>query len=174
MKKITLFLLFAGAAAVLNACSLFSGPNCGSGITRQRGNIDTGTMGRDATIATLCVDRTEYNKGDTVYITFTVKNTLDEPIVLDNSQQPVMDICVPSMSCLSQYQPDVAQLTHLVLEPGQSHTLRWDWPPPGVDLSKSIIGQTNAGSVDGKWISLYGTVVTVNVHFFYGPRRVVP
>jgi hypothetical protein len=103
-----------------------------------------------------------------------VKNLLDEQIVLDGGQQPVMDICVLSMPCLSHYQTDVAQLTLLILEPGQSHTIQWDWPPPGTDLSDSIIDRTNVASVDGKWIRLDKGQGLVNVHVFYGPRAMVP
>lgn len=67
-----------------------------------------------------------------------------------------------------------SQLTRLVLEPGQSHTIQWNWPTPDVDMSNSIIAQTSAGSVDGNNKRLDGGLGTVNVQFFYGPRREGP
>jgi hypothetical protein len=172
MKNIFLFLALLSLAHLLSACS--SGSNCDSGIERQRGNVVTGKMGRDATIATLCVDKTDYNKGDIVHITFTVKNALDEPIVLDGGQQPAMDICFSYAPCLSHYQPDIAQLTRLELGPGQSHTIQWDWPTPEVDMSKSVEPQTNGVAVYGKWIGLDKAFGSVRVQFFYGPRRMMP
>lgn len=102
------------------------------------------------------------------------ENWLDEQLMLDNGQQPVMDICVPSSACLSKYQPDVAQLTRLVLEPGRSHTIQWDWPTPDMDMSNSIIAQTGVGSVNGNHKRLDGGLGAVNVQFFYGPRAMVP
>ena len=163
--------MFFALTVWLTACS---GPNCDSQTERQRGNIDTGKMGRDADTATLCTDKTDYNKGDTVHITFTVKNLLDEQIVLDGGQQPVMDICVSYAPCLSHYRPDIAQLTRLELAPGQSHTIQWDWPPPDADMSKSVEPQTNSATGYGKWIGLDKGLGTVRVDFFYAPRRVVP
>jgi hypothetical protein len=130
-KTIASLLMLLTLIVVLSACST---SNSNSGTERQPGNIDAGTMGRDAVTATLCTDRTDYNQGDTVHITFTVKNAYHETLVLDGGQRPVMDICPAYNQCLSQYQPDVAQLTHLVLEPGQSKTIQWDWPTaPQVD-----------------------------------------
>ncbi len=95
MKTIPLFLLFAGLAAILSGCSLFSdlGPNCTSDIDRRPGNVQTGEMGKDAAQATLCTDKAQYDQGDIVHITFTVKNLLEEQIVLDGGQRPVMDVC---------------------------------------------------------------------------------
>jgi hypothetical protein len=54
-----------------------------------------------------------------------------------------MDICPAQHQCLSQYQPEVAQLTHLVLEPGQSHTIQWDWPTTSQVNPQEAQGQTN-------------------------------
>jgi hypothetical protein len=103
-----------------------------------------------------------------------VKNLLDEQIMLDGSQQPIMDICVGAAPCLSHYQPEIAQLTRLVLEAGQSHSIQWDWPPPGVDMDKSMPPPTSAGTVYGNNIGLEGNLGTVSVSFFYGPRKGLP
>src|SRR3989304_2548044 len=110
-KMITLLLLLVSLTLLLNGCSLFSGPNCDSGTERRPGDLVTGQKPADATIATLCTDRTDYNKGDTVHMTFTVKNALDEQIVLDGGQPPVLNICVGAAPCLSQCQPEIGQLT---------------------------------------------------------------
>jgi hypothetical protein len=139
-KTIASMLMFLALIVMLSACS---GPVCDSGTERKSGNLVTGEKGRDATIGTLCVDKAKYKTGDTVHMTFTVKNALDEQIVLDGGQRPVMDICPAQHQCLSQYQPEVAQLTHLVLEPGQSHTIQWDWPTTSQVNPQEAQGQTN-------------------------------
>jgi hypothetical protein len=170
-KTIASRLMFLALIVALSACST---SNCKSGTEIRSGNLATGRKQADAITATICTDKTDYNQGDTVHITFTVKNLLDEQIVLDGGQQPVMDICVGAAPCLSHYQPAIAQFTRLVLEAGQSHTIQWDWPPPDVDMDKSILPPINAGTVYGNNIGLDGNLGTVNVEFFYGPRRVWP
>jgi hypothetical protein len=170
-KTIASTLMFLALIVVLSACS---GPNCDSGTERKSGNLVTEEKGRDATIGTLCVDKAEYNTGDTVHMTFTVKNALDEQIVLGDGQQPVMNICPAQHQCLSQYQPDVAQLTHLVLEPGQSKTIQWDWPTaPQVDPQEALL-QTNDVSLQAHWVRLDKIVGDVSVMFLYGPRKGMP
>ncbi len=175
MKKIPLFLLFAGLAAVLSGCSLFSGlgPNCDSGKEIRPGNLATGAPQADATMATLCTDKAQYEQGDTVHITFTVKNLLDEQIVLDGGQQLVMDICIWQDQCVASSQPAEAQLTRLVLEPGQSHTLSWNWPTPESDLQKAL-GQTNVVLVSATWVGIRGGVREVSIQLNYGPRKALP
>jgi hypothetical protein len=167
-KTIASLLMFLALAVVLSACSA---SNCKSGTERQPGNMDAGTMGRDADTATLCTDKTDYNTGDTVHVTFTVKNALDEQIVLDGGQQPVMDICAGG--CFSQGQTIGTKLTHLVLEPGESHILRWDWPAPEVDLSTAV-DPTNGVTVRATWIGVRGGTRELLVQFNYGPRKGLP
>jgi hypothetical protein len=166
-KTIASTLMFLALIVVLSACS----SNCKSGTEIRSGNLATGRKQADAITAKLCTDKTDYNNGDIVHITFTVKNLLDEQIVLDGGQQPVMDICVGAAPCLSHYQSAIAQLTRLVLEPGQSHTIQWDWPTPGVDMDKSMPSPISGGAVYGNNIRLDGNLGTVSVEFFYGPRR---
>jgi len=172
-KMITLLLLLVSLTLLLNGCSLFSGPNCDSGTERRPGDLVTGQKPADATIATLCTDRTDYNKGDTVHMTFTVKNALDEQIVLGDGQRPVMDMCVEQNQCLSHSQSEVAQLTRLVLEPGQSHTIQWDWPTPDVNLPEAL-GQINVVTLDAYRIRLDKGTGSVFVQFNYGPRKGMP
>ena len=171
-KTIASLLMFLTLAVWLTACS--SGPVCDSGTEKKPGNIDTGGIEKDATIGTLCVDKAEYKTGDTVHMTFTVKNALDEQIVLDGGQPPVMDICPAQHQCLSQYQTDVAQLTRLVLEPGQSHTIQWDWPTPEVDLHKAVNPASNQVYVHGYWGRLDKGPGQVMVQLLYGPRMLGP
>lgn len=168
MKKTFLILALLGVALLLGACS---SSNCKSGTERQPGNIDTGTMGRDAVTATLCTDKTDYNQGDTVHITFTVKNLLDEQIVLDGSQQPVMDICAGG--CFSQNQSAETRLTRLVLEPGESYTTKWDWPTSEVDLPTAV-DPTNGVTVRASWIGMRSGTRELLVQFNYGPRKGLP
>lgn len=171
MKKTFLFLALMGITLLLGACS---SQVCDTDKEIRGGNFITGQKQADATIATLCVDKAEYNTGDTVHMTFTVKNALDEQIVLDGGQRPVMDICPAQHQCLSQYQPDVAQLTRLVLEPGQSHVIQWDWPTsPQADPQDALL-PTNDVRVRAYWIGLDTVVGEVSVLFLYGPRKGLP
>lgn len=172
MKNIFLFLALLGVALLLGACS--SGPVCDSGTERKSGNLVTGEKGKDATIGTLCVDKAEYKTGDTVHMTFAVKNALDEQIVLDGGQRPVMDICPEHNQCLSQYQPDVAQLTRLVLEPGQSQTIEWNWPTTPQVNPQDALGQTNEVRVQAHWVGRDGGLRDIDVLFLYGPRKGMP
>ena len=175
-KMITVLLLLASLMLLLSGCSVLSflsGPNCKSGKEVRPGNYITGQKQADATIATLCTDRTDYNQGDTVHITFTVKNALDEQIVLGDGQRPVMDMCVEQNQCLSHSQSEVAQLTRLVLEPGQSHTIQWDWPTPDVNLPEAL-GQINVVTLDAYRIRLDKGTGSVFVQFNYGPRKGMP
>ncbi len=174
MKKVTLLLLFAGVAAVLNACSLFSSPNCASGTERRPGNLATGEKGRDATTATLCTDKDQYSEGDTVHITFSVKNLLDEPIVMDGGQQPVMDICrwLEEDHCLSQTQAADQRLVHLVLEPGQIHTLEWAWLPSAAEMAQIRSSRSHTVRVSATRLRTDGLFNTVDVWFVYGTKPI--
>jgi|WetSurMetagenome_2_1015567.scaffolds.fasta_scaffold401838_1 hypothetical protein len=172
MKNTILFLALLSLTFLLGACS--SGPICASDKEVRPGNFLTGQEQADATIGTLCVDKAEYNTGDTVHMTFTVKNALNEQIVLDGGQQPVVDICPAQHQCLSQYQSDVAQLTHLVLEPGQSHTIQWDWPSNPSVSPQDALGPTNEVSVRGYWVRLDRGRGQVYVMFLYGLRKGPP
>ncbi len=167
MRKLFLFLLLGCLVLLLNACS-FS--QCVSGIERQPGNAFTGEKGKDATIATFCTDKQQYNKGDIVHITLTVKNGLDRQIVLDGDQQPVMEICTwRTKQCLSQRQPSEARLTRLVLEPGQSHTIQWDWPTPEVD-AKEAVDEINEVAIRGYWLGAGGGERELRLFFTYGEK----
>ncbi len=171
-KTIASLLMFFALTVWLTACS--PSPICDSGIERKSGNLVTGEKGRDATIGTLCVDKAEYKTGDTVHMTFTVKNALDEQIVLDGGQPPVMDICPAQHQCLSQYQTDVAQLTRLVLEPGQSHTIQWDWPTAPQVNPQDAQGPKNDVMARAYWTRLDGGRGDVFVLFLYGPWKGPP
>lgn len=170
-KTIASMLLLLALIVVLSACS---GPVCASDKEVRPGNFLTGQKQADATIATLCVDKAEYSTGDTVHMTFTVKNALDEQITLGDGQQPVMDICPAQHQCLSQYQPDVAQMTQLVLEPSQSKTIQWDWPTTQQINPQEAQGQTNDVMAQAYWTRLDGGRGNVFVFFLYGPRKGPP
>ena len=175
-KMITGLFLLGSLTLLLNGCSAFSflsGPNCKSGTEIRSGNLATGRKQADAIIATLCTDRTDYNKGDIVHMTFTVKNALDEQIVLGDGQRVVMDMCVEKNQCLSQSQPAVAQLTRLILEPGQSYTIQWDWPTPNVNLQEAL-GQINLVTLNAYSVRLDKGPGYIFVQFNYGPRKGMP
>jgi hypothetical protein len=154
MKKIMLFVLLDCLTLLLNACS--GAGQCVSGTERQPGNLATGEQSRDATIVMFCTDKQQYNKGDKAHITLTAQNVLDKQIVVDGGQQPVMDICTwRTKQCLSQAQPAEARLTRLVLEPGQSHTIQWDWSTPEID-TKEAVNSMNQVLVEASWLGAVG------------------
>jgi hypothetical protein len=166
MRKQFLFLLLDCLVFLLNACS----SQCVSGEETQPANFITGQQQGIATIGTFCTDKRQYDKGDTVHITLTVKNGLDKQIVLGGGQQPVMDICDwRTKQCLSQAQPAVAGLTRLVLEPGQSHTIQWNWPTPEVDV-KGSLDQVNEVAITGYWVGKDGLQGELNLFFTYGEK----
>jgi hypothetical protein len=169
MRKIPLCLLLGCLALLLNACS--GAGQCVSGKEETSDNFITGERGGDATIATLCTDKQQYNQGDKVHITLTVRNGLDKQIVLDGGQQPVMDICIASWpdQCLSQIQPTEARLTHLVLEHGQSHTIQWDWLPSAQEIQK-LATVMNTGQAYTHWIGVGGASRDLRLNFTYGPK----
>ncbi len=173
MKKIPLFLLFTGLAVSLSACSLFSGPNCASGREQIPDNVITGRQGGVGTEATLCTDKEQYSEGDTVHITLTVKNAYHEPIVLDGGQQPIMDICrwLEEALCLSQTQAADQRLVHLVLEPGRSQTVQWEWRPSETEIAQlKLVSRSNTVRVSATWQGTDGTFRTVDVWFVYGEK----
>ena len=90
MSKITALLMFLALAVWLTACS--SGRSAIQAPRDSRATLILEIMGRDATIGTLVWTRPSTNWRYSSH-DFTVKNALDEQIILDGGQRPVMDIC---------------------------------------------------------------------------------
>jgi hypothetical protein len=158
MRKMFLSLLLAclGLAALLLAAGCIPrpsssnrSPNCKSDEEYRPGNIYTGRKEALATVGTLCSDKERYELGETVHFTMTVKNALDEPIVLGDGQSPAMGISMPNDGGRSDYLPPVP--TRIELQPSQAYTLTWSWPSPDVDVEKA------RGSLG--WVDVYGDSV---------------
>jgi hypothetical protein len=172
-----IFLLLVATVPALIAVGIsLWGPRCTSDHERIPGDLVTGEPGSVGTEATLCIDRPGYSKGDVVRLTFTVVNRYFEPVELGGGQQPVMDLCsrnMPKQYCLSQVQPELAGPTHLVLQPGESHAITWEWKPTSEE-AEQIIRHRNNATIDANWIGADGGTGTVFVHFNYGPQMMGP
>jgi hypothetical protein len=90
---------------------------------------------------------------------------------LDRGKKSVLDICVDYDSCWSDHHPSSEWPTQVVLDPGGSLTLEWDWPvtqaereaewPKGVSSSNSV-------HVRGYWLGSDGFVDEESLNFSYG------
>ncbi len=123
--------------------------------------------GHPVTVGSFCSSKEQYEVGETVHLTVTVKNALTQTIVLGDGQGPVLDISVPYDGRRSDYAPSVP--TRIELGPGQTYSLTWDWPPPNVDPSK-VKPLDNQIGMDGSWIGLDGGKGPLLLLIYYGPR----
>jgi hypothetical protein len=142
-------------------------PNCTSGQEIRPGNLYTGRKEALATVGTLCSDKDRYQLGETAHFTMTVKNALDESIILGNGQSPVLDIETErDHNYRSNYPPLVP--TRIKLQPGQVYAVNWDWPPPDVDVNKA---KDHLGwvYVYGDWVGLDGMKGSLRLRIGYGP-----
>jgi hypothetical protein len=108
-------------------------------------------------------NKKEYEKGETVEITFTIKNTSNETVILERDDKPVQDILLISS-------PDVKlrwseetghQIKKLRLKPGETSSIEWKLN----DLD------TNSYSLMGMWWSADTREDEVIVRIEYGPAR---
>ena len=115
-----LLLLLALALALLAAC----GPrkNCAESYDDRKTNL-----------ARICTNKKEYDFGEPIYITFTVTNVSDEPLVLNGGEKAAIDIRVQGEHW-SDGRELAPELTRVTLEPGESRTLEWVWPTARTDL----------------------------------------
>jgi hypothetical protein len=174
---VVFLLILATVPALISVGISIWGPKCTSDREVLPGNFITGKQQSVGTEATLCIDRAGYSKGDVVRLTFTVVNKYYEPVELGGGQQPVMDLCAHTFLkpyCLSQVQPEKAGPTHLVLQPGQSHTIAWEWKPSNKEEDEQIIRMMNNVTIVANWIGADGGPGTVFAQFNYGPQMMGP
>jgi hypothetical protein len=145
--------------------------NCESSGESRPDNSITGQQGGTVIIVQLCSDKDSYQLGETVHFTLSVKNALDEPIVLGGGQSPVLDIAVQDGGRRSDYQPPVP--TRLELQARQTYVLTWDWPPPDVNVN-SAKGFYGWLAVDGYWIGLVQGKGHLGIRASYGPTIGLP
>lgn len=114
----------------------------------------------------MCTDKKEYQLGDPIYVTFTIKNISADADRQEqaawefgNGVDPAMDICEPwGNICWSDEQILAEDDRHFVLKPQESHTLTWTWPttPEQLNYLKEQQSQSNpytcrGMSMDGYW-----------------------
>jgi len=135
---------------VVGACDLFPRP-----VVDKK---DDGEI-----LGKIVANKKEYEKGETVEITFTIKNTTHETIILERDDEPVQDIFLISS-------PDVKlrwseergrQIKKLRLKPGETSTI--EWKLNGLD--------THLYSLMGIWWSADTREVEIVVRIEYGPAR---
>lgn len=84
----------------------------------------------------MCIDKNEYQFGESIHVTFTIKNINDDvdqpdfgPLEFGNGTGPAMDICDPwQHACWSDERTLTEDDKHFVLELWESRTLTWTWP----------------------------------------------
>lgn len=135
---------------VAGACSLFPGPI-----------VDKSDDGE--ILGTIIANKKEYEKGETIEVTFTIKNTSDETIILERDDEPVQDILlISSPDVKVRWSEETGHgLFKLKLEPGETSTVEWKLK----DLD------TNLYSLVGMWWSSNAREVEVVVRIEYGPAR---
>jgi hypothetical protein len=168
---ITRLLLTPLLALVLFAGCISQPRNCSTSGESRPDNSITGQQGGTVIIVTLCSDKDSYKLGETVHLTMSVKNALNEPIVLGDGQSPVLDIVVHDGGRRSDYQPPAP--TRLDLKPWQTYVLTWDWPPPDVNVNnaKGFYGWL---TIEGYWIGLDGGKGHLGTSASYGPTIGLP
>jgi hypothetical protein len=93
----------------------------------------------------LCTDKAEYQYGEAVHIRFTITNLSEQPLEYNGGSEAVMEICEREV-CQSDEQELTPELTRLVLEPGESRTIEWTWPPSKAYLDEWL-GKAPYGSL---------------------------
>ena len=143
-KKLLTWLSLALALALLTTC----GPkqNCA-----ESHNDDRTRRSR------ICTNKKKYDFGEPIYITFTVTNVSDEPLVLNGGEKAAIDIRVQGEHW-SDKQELTPETTRVTLEPGESRTIQWVWPTHDTDLEavkRGFAGAPEAGLVG---ICMFGVV----------------
>ncbi len=125
MNKKTWLLVVTLAPVCLTACLLAAG--------EPRENCAESHDPRNTRTLQICTDKSEYDFGEPIYITFTVTNISDEPLVWNGGDEPAVDIHVEG-EYWSDEQELIIELTQVTLQPGESHTIEWTWPTSQTDL----------------------------------------
>lgn len=82
----------------------------------------------------LCTDKSTYNYGEPVQVSFTLMNRGNEAITLDGGTKPAVDL-QQSAEYWSDTHPTEAA-TQITLLPGDTHSLTWYWIPQQAYLEK--------------------------------------
>ena len=118
----------------------------------------------------MCTDKKRYRFGETVHVSFTITNISDHPLEFGDGSGPAMDICDLWKMCWSSGRELTDEQKHFVLQPGESHTLGWNWSPSQV-ATERIATSPGGGAVPvdlrGK-LNRGGTMSGPAVYFRYG------
>ncbi len=106
--------IFAAALIFFCACNELRGP-----VIDERDDVDI--------LGTLIANHGKYNLGETVELTFTIKNISAETVILSREGAYVQDLIMASASPERRWSDDVDEgLAELKLEPGESSTIEWE------------------------------------------------
>jgi len=112
----------------------------------------------------ICTDKTgDYQYGETIHVRWMITNVSEERVVFDGGDEAAMDIRIAGERW-SDGQELTPELTRLVLEPGESHMIEWDWPTPQTDLDALLEELAWEDPIKGD------TVALINVHGDYMRR----
>jgi hypothetical protein len=107
--------------------------------------------------ATLWSERRQYVEGETVHLRFILENLSDQELVLEDADEPVVDIHVLDWFRWSEEQGAEQDLSRLVLPPHERYEINWFLPPL----------QQGGYFVNGTWVGRPRDLATIS--FCYGP-----
>lgn len=150
-------IILALLACLLSGCR---GKNCNKAANFTRDGQHT-----QITKIELCSNRKSYDRDDVVHIRFTLTNVWDQPLLLTDEVRPVVDVCTEGDGygerCWSDEQGPSPPLTSLLLEPGDSYTIEWDWQSDG---GGDVI-------IEGYWLRPDGIFGHVSILIVYGAGK---
>ncbi len=136
----TFVLIATSIAVILMACT-------------PRDIEQSATSAVDHLVLTFKSNHSRVKVGDTVQMQFTVTNTGQEPIVLESSDRPVLDlvVAVPGGYILRRWSSENPDMVSHRIEwkPGESHTLEMTWTVSSedkLDIRIGLSGDVNSGS----------------------------
>ena len=141
------FIIVVGLTSFI-ACNELRGP-----VTDER---DDGKIH-----GTLVVSRGKFERGETVEVTFTIRNISEQQVTLSREDAAVLDLVLTSTPSERRWTDEVGPGLHeLILESDETYTITWTLE----DLD------TNVHTIVGYWWDDFREFKAV-VSFEYGPAR---
>jgi len=113
----------------------------------QRENCNVGQDGSRAREYRMCTDKKRYYFGETVHVSFSITNISDHPLEFGDGSGPAMDICGQWHRCWSNGRELTDEQRHFVLQPGESRTMDWTWPPSLTYVEEELATLYGGGAV---------------------------
>lgn len=149
MRKLRIVSILILALFLICACNSLRGP-----VVAEK---DDGQI-----LAIVVANRGIYKEGETVEVTFTIKNISNEPLLLEREDALVQDLWLSSYPVERYWSDETGEGFHeLYLEPGESSTIEWQIK----DLEMGFY------TYGGVWWSAGVREVEVYVFTEYGPAR---